>query len=131
MDSRVLPYECTVSSARSRPLGYCAQNGPGRFPNKQLIAQYLTDFGEDSDIGRVRVLGLPPMADELPFIGWARILAAQQRQVVTFDDERLVAGFDASGSGAAWNVVRFRRGLDPVRSRRCAFPGSTLATAVP
>lgn len=45
-----------------------------RFPNKQLIAQYLTDFGEDSDIGRVRVLGLPPMADELPFIEWARIL---------------------------------------------------------
>jgi hypothetical protein len=39
-----------------------------RFPNKQLIAQYLTDFGEDGDIGRVRVLGLPPMADELPFV---------------------------------------------------------------
>jgi hypothetical protein len=83
-----------------------------RFPNKQLIAQYLTDFGEDSDIGRVRVLGLPPMADELPFIEWARILVTQQRQVVTFDDEPLVAGFDASGGGAAWNVVRFRRGLD-------------------
>jgi hypothetical protein len=69
------PHEYTVSSARRRPLGYCAQNG--RFPNKQLIARYL-DFGEDSDIGRVRVLGLPPMADE-----------------------PLVAGFDASGSGAA------------------------------
>ena len=72
-----------------------------RFPNKQLIAQYLTDFGKDSDIGRVRVLGLPPMADELPFIEWARILVTQQRQVVTFDDEPLVAGFDASGGGAA------------------------------
>jgi hypothetical protein len=61
-----------------------------RFPNKQLIARYLTDFGEDSETGRVRVLGLSPMADELPFIEWARILVTQQRQVVTFDDEPLV-----------------------------------------
>jgi hypothetical protein len=27
-------------------------------------------------------------------------------------DEPLIAGFDVSGGGAAWNVIRFRRGLD-------------------
>jgi hypothetical protein len=83
-----------------------------RFPNKELIAQDLLDYGEDSDYFRVRVRGLPPSADELQFIDRGRIVAAQQREVKTFDDEPLVAGFDASGGGSAWNVIRFRRGLD-------------------
>ena len=39
-------------------------------------------------------------------------MAAQQRQVDTLPDEPLIAGFDASGGGSAWNVIRFRRGLD-------------------
>lgn len=83
-----------------------------RFPNKDLIAQDLLDYGEDSDYFRVRVRGLAPTADELQFIDRGRILTAQQRDVVTFSDEPLIAGFDASGGGSAWNVIRFRRGLD-------------------
>jgi hypothetical protein len=31
---------------------------------------------------------------------------------MTLSDEPLVAGFDVSGGGKAWNVIRFRRGLD-------------------
>ena len=83
-----------------------------RFPNKELMAQLLTDYGEDSDVWRVRVLGLPPMADELQFIDRALISGARRGQVVTLDDDPLIAGFDASGGGSAWNVVRFRRGFD-------------------
>ena len=83
-----------------------------RFTNKALIAQDLLDYGEDSDYFRVRVRGLAPTADELQFIDRGRILTAQQRDVVTFSDEPLIAGFDASGGGSAWNVIRFRRGLD-------------------
>jgi hypothetical protein len=83
-----------------------------RFTNKTLMDQWLADYGPDSDYWRVRVLGLPPMADELQFIDRARISGAQNRQVVSFDDEPLIAGFDASGGGSAWNVIRFRRGLD-------------------
>lgn len=82
------------------------------FGNRALMQQWAEDYGEDSDYYRVRVLGMPPRADELQFIDSERIIAAQARQVMTFDDDPLIAGFDASGGGAAWNVVRFRRGTD-------------------
>src|ERR1700674_2015770 len=44
-----------------------------RFTNKELIAEWERDYGEDSAWFRVRVLGLPPTADELQFIDFARI----------------------------------------------------------
>jgi hypothetical protein len=83
-----------------------------RFTNKKLIEQDIEEYGLDSDYVRVRIRGLAPMASELQFIDRARILAAQQRQVTTFPDDPLIAGFDPSGGGSAWNVVRFRRGMD-------------------
>lgn len=80
--------------------------------NKELIAEWINDYGEDSDFVRVRVRGLPPLASELQFIDVARVLAAQHRQRETLPDEPLVAGCDITGGGEAWNVVRFRRGLN-------------------
>ena len=83
-----------------------------QFTNKELIAEWERDYGEDSDWFRVRVLGLPPTADELQYIDFARIQTARKRAVEVLRDEPLIAGFDVSGGGAAWNVIRFRRGLD-------------------
>lgn len=84
-----------------------------RFSNKPLIAQWIADYGEDSDFVRVRVRGLPPRASELQFIDQTRVWDAQRRpDPLVLPDEPLVAGLDVSGGGAAWNVVRFRRGLD-------------------
>jgi hypothetical protein len=95
-----------------------------RFTNKELIAEWERDYGEDSDWFRVRVLGLPPTADELQYIDFASIQAARKRPVEVLRDEPLVAGFDVSGGGAAWNVIRFRRGLD---ARPFASPVSRAA----
>jgi hypothetical protein len=61
---------------------------------------------------RVRVLGLPPAASELQFIDFSRVQEARKRTVETLPEEPLTPGFDVSGGGAAWNVIRFRRGLD-------------------
>lgn len=83
-----------------------------RFTNKALIEQWIQDYGEDSDFVRVRVLGLPPRASELQYIDWERVRDAQTRQVSPLADEPLVAGFDVSGGGSAWNVIWFRRGPD-------------------
>lgn len=83
-----------------------------RFTNKELIAQWINDYGIDSDFVKVRILGLPPSADELQYIDSGRIEAAKERSVYAFPDEPLIAGFDVSGGGKAWNVIRFRRGLD-------------------
>ena len=105
-------YEINFGSKEHRWNHRTIDSRQSRFPNKELIAQDLLDYGEDSDYFRVRVRGLAPTADELQFIDRGRILAAQQREVKPFADEPLIAGFDASGGGSAWNVIRFRRGLD-------------------
>ncbi len=83
-----------------------------RFTNKELIAQWARDYGEDSDYYRVRVLGYPPSASELQYIDKVRVDAARKRSVMAMADDPLIAGFDVSGGGKAWNVIRFRRGLD-------------------
>ena len=83
-----------------------------RFTNKQLIEQWAKDYGEESDFYRVRVLGFPPSASELQYIDKARVELARQRVQNVLADEPLIAGFDVSGGGKAWNVIRFRRGLN-------------------
>lgn len=93
------------------------------FTNKALIDEWLKDYGEDSDFFRVRVRGLPPRAGELQFIDQERIWQAQRRKVEPLADEPLVAGFDVSGGGSAWNVVRFRRGLDAASIKPIKIPG--------
>jgi len=83
-----------------------------RFTNKQLIQEWIEDWGEDSDFVRVRVRGVAPRAGDLQFIDYDRVRDAQKRDVRAFSDDPLIAGFDVSGGGAAWNVIAFRRGLD-------------------
>jgi len=94
-----------------------------RFPNKQLIAEQLEDYGEDSDRFRVRVRGLPPNAEDAQFIDMARVRAAQKRQVVVLDDEPLVAGCDLAWGGSDSNVIRFRRGRDARSIASVRIPG--------
>jgi hypothetical protein len=83
-----------------------------KFANKELIQEWVDDYGEDSDFVRVRVKGLPPTADDAQFIDSTRVFGAQKRAVATLPIEPLIAGVDVSGGGAAWTVCRFRRGLD-------------------
>ncbi len=96
-----------------------------RFTNKELIAQWAKDYGEESDHYKVRVLGYPPSASELQYIDKGRVQAALERRVIPLPDEPLIAGFDVSGGGRAWNVIRFRRGLDgnPPDMKPIRIPG--------
>lgn len=83
-----------------------------KFTNKDLINQWIADYGETSDFVKVRVFGLPPSASELQYIDKGRIEAAKLRTQVALPDEPIIAGFDVSGGGKAWNVIRFRQGLN-------------------
>ena len=94
-----------------------------RFTNKELIAQWEKDYGPESDHYRVRVLGFPPNASELQYIDKARIDGARERTQVTLPDEPLILGFDVSGGGRAWNVIRGRRGLDGMSFKPIRIPG--------
>jgi hypothetical protein len=83
-----------------------------KFSNKELIAEWITDYGEDSDFVRVRVRGLPPTQDALQYIDAARIAQAQTNVPYAVQSEPLIAGVDVSGGGTAWTVCMFRRGFD-------------------
>lgn len=83
-----------------------------RFTNKELIAQWEKDYGAESDHYRVRVLGYPPAASELQYIDKGRVEEATKRKQLALPDEPIIAGFDVSGGGKAWNVIRFRQGLN-------------------
>jgi hypothetical protein len=83
-----------------------------RFTNKELLNQWILDYGENSDHCKVRIFGLPPSASELQYIDKARIDAARARKQIAMSDEPIIAGMDVSGGGKAWNVIRFRQGLN-------------------
>jgi len=117
-------YEINFGSKEHRWNHRTVDSRQSRFTNKALIEQDLAEYGENSDYSRVRIRGLAPLASELQFIDRARIQTAQQREVVTFANEPLIAGFDPSGGGSAWNVVRFRRGMDARSIPPIRIPGA-------
>lgn len=94
-----------------------------KLTNKEQIAEWVSDYGEDSDFVRVRVRGLPPRASDAQFIDLERVTDAQKRQVVVLKDEPLVAGVDFAWGGADENVVRFRRGFDARSIPPVRIPG--------
>jgi hypothetical protein len=97
---------------RHRYLVTVVDSRTSRFTNKEQIAEWVQDYGEDSDFVRVRVRGLPPRASDAQFIDRQRVIDAQGRSVVTLPDEPLVAGADLAWGGGDDNVIRFRRGND-------------------
>jgi len=105
-------HKVTFGSARPRWNHRSIDSRTSARSNKEQIAAWENDYGPESDFFRVRVRGLPPNASELQYIDLGRVNAAQMRERETLPDEPLVAGCDVSAGGAAWNVVRFRRGLN-------------------
>ncbi len=94
-----------------------------RFTNKGQIAEWIQDYGEDSDFVRVRVRGLPPSASDLQFIATALVTGAQQRKPENLGDEPLVAGLDVARGGADDCVIRFRKGYDARSIPAIRIPG--------
>jgi hypothetical protein len=116
-------YEVCFGRERDRWNHRTVDSRTSRFTNKELIQEWLADYGEDSDWCRVRIFGLPPRASELQFIDKERIELARTRRVEVLEGEPLIAGVDVSGGGAAWNIIRFRRGLDARSIPSIRIPG--------
>lgn len=121
--SRGAFHRVTFGAERNRWVVRSIDSRSCKFSNKELIAQWAHDRGEDSDFFRVRVLGLPPSADDAQFIDLERIREAQRRQVVTVENEPLIAGVDLAWGGEDWNVIRFRRGKDARSIPAIRIPG--------
>lgn len=90
-----------------------------------IIEQWGEDYGEESDYFRVRVRGLPPRASELQYIDKERVDLARARTQEHLPTDPLIAGFDVSGDGSAWDVIRFRRGLNGRVKEPIRLPGGS------
>lgn len=138
-------YEVCFGSHAARWNHRRVDSRDSRFTNKELITQWESDYGSDSDFFRVRVLGYAPRASELQYIDSGRVAEARKRVASYTPSDPLIAGFDVSGGGRAWNVIRFRRGLDmrtippiripgekdPDRSQRVALCAELLSDKRP
>lgn len=81
--------------------------------NKEQIAQWVTDYGEDSDFVRVRVRGVFPRAGSMQFIAGDLVEEAIKREGYKAHDlEPLIMGVDVARFGDDQSVIYFRRGRD-------------------
>lgn len=92
--------------------------------NKQQIAKWADDYGEDSDFFRVRVRGMFPRASSLQLIPTDWVAEAMRREAVYTLEDALVCGIDIARGGDDDNVIRFRRGLDARTIPKIKIPGS-------
>ena len=82
--------------------------------DKQQLARWVADYGEDSDFVRVRVRGQFPRAGSMQFIDTVLVEHAMKRPVdlATHQLNPLVMGVDVARFGDDRSVIVLRRGLD-------------------
>lgn len=101
---------------RQRHRWICRQidSRSARLPNKKLIAEWVADYGEDSDFVRVRVRGVFPRAGSTQFIGGDLVDAAMspRREEPGSKHDALVLGVDIARFGDDQTVFYRRRGRD-------------------
>lgn len=116
-------FQICFGSMRDRWHPIVIDSRESKLTNKTQIAEWIQDYGEDSDFVRVRVRGLPPAASDLQFIDTATVAAAQRRTATPLADEPLVCGLDVARGGGDRCVLRFRRGLDARSIPPVIIPG--------
>jgi hypothetical protein len=95
-----------------------------KMTNKDLIAQWINDYGVNSDFIRVRVLGRFPKSGDMQFMPSDVVHLAQTRATPKyFPDDPLIAGVDCARGGADFNYIQFRRGFDARSDRVYRVPG--------
>lgn len=80
--------------------------------NKAQIAQWIADYGEDSDFARVRIKGEFPRAGSMQFIGGDLVDAARKREAAAYRDDPCVMGVDVARFGDDASCIVIRRGRD-------------------
>lgn len=116
-------YQICFGQFRERWSPLVIDSRTATFTNKTQIAEWIQDYGEDSDFVRVRVRGLPPAASDLQFISNALVFGAQNREPAVLPADVLVAGLDVARGGDDSCVIRFRRGADAKSIPAIRIPG--------
>ena len=80
--------------------------------NKDQIAQWVQDFGVESDFVKVRVRGIFPSASSLQFVPTDLVEAAMARELPDSRGETIVIGVDVARFGDDSSVIFTRVGRD-------------------
>lgn len=80
--------------------------------DKKEIAEWIEDYGIDSDFVRMSVRGMFPRVSSMQFIGNETVLAARRREAVCHLTDALVMAIDVARFGDDDTVIAFRKGRD-------------------
>ena len=94
--------------------------------NKELMQDWVNDYGEDSDFVRIRVRGVFPRASSEQFIGEDLVELACRREPIYLQGDPLIMALDISRGGDDFCVFRFRRGFDGRSIPPRKIPGSEV-----
>lgn len=83
-----------------------------RLTNKEQIAQWVADYGEDADFVRVRVRGVFPRAGSMQFISSDLVDEARLRDAEAHLHDPVIMGVDVARFGDDSTVIVVRRGRD-------------------
>jgi len=81
-----------------------------KMTDKEQIAKWITDYGEDSDFVRVRVKGVFPRVGAMQFIANDVVEAAKTREAKASIYDPLIMGVEVARFGDDKSVIRFRKG---------------------
>lgn len=81
--------------------------------NKEQLARWIADYGEDSDFVRVRVRGVFPRIDAESFISWEIATAAVEREIYS-QGGAIVIGVDVGRFGDDPSIIYPRCGRDAI-----------------
>jgi hypothetical protein len=80
--------------------------------DKENLAEYVEDYGEDSDLVRTLIRGLFPRVSDMQFIGQDMVLEARKREVAIAQTDPLILGVDVARFGQDESVLALRKGRD-------------------
>ena len=83
-----------------------------RFTNKTQIADWIDEYGEDSDFARVRIRGMFPRAGASNFIS-AELVEIARRRVIPESEYQtwpLLLSVDPARFGDDWTIITLRQG---------------------
>ena len=106
-------YEAASGRQRKRWTTYIIDARDAKMRNDELIAEWLEDWGEDSDYFRVRVRGLPPKQGPLQFISSEVVHNAIKRDIppeAISDRIPRLMSLDVARQGDDMSCVLMRQG---------------------
>lgn len=98
-----------------------------RFPNKTEINEMVEAYGEDSDLVRVQVRGLPPRGSIFGYFGETLIGGARKARPRGVRTDALVSAVDFAWGGDDNNNIAFMEGLDAHTNKPMIIPGRETA----